>query len=319
MCIAIIKPKGKKISDEVLKNCYERNPDGAGLAFSKNGKLYILKGIFNKDEFVEDVRKYEKEADGAMLIHCRIGTSGKKDKTNCHPHVINNHLVMIHNGIIRVDVPTNSEISDTVIFVRDYLKELPKDFIKNPQIMRLIQMAIGSYNKLAFLNEKGEYAIVNEKEGVWDNGVWYSNTTYKTPKITYTTRWDEDDYIDTYGHRYYGYKNYLKNNQTDDSSMKKYNQLVINNLVKKEDEDLPSKTRIKKIKKYIRNMSDKKMHDIGEFPLYDKINKDIVPYRPAFNTNQYIHLDEYSTEVYEEWMYEYDERFGEVPSMKTAI
>lgn len=253
MCIAIVKPKGKEISDEALKNCFERNQDGAGLAFSKDGKLYILKGIFNKDEFVADVRKYEKEADGAMLIHCRIGTSGLKDKANCHPHVINEHLVMIHNGVIRVNVPTNSEVSDTVIFARDYLSELPKDFIKNSQIMKLIQMAIGSYNKLCFLNEKGEFAIVNEKEGVWDEGVWYSNYTYRTPKITYnTTDWD-DDYIDTFGNRYYGYNNYLKNyyKKPDNSKMEKYNQLVIKGLTTDEH---PSKSKIKKLKKRIRNM-----------------------------------------------------------------
>lgn len=317
MCIAIVKPKGKEITDEALKNCYERNPDGAGIAFSKNGKVYILKGIFNKDEFINAVRKYEQEADGAMLIHCRIGTSGLKDKENCHPHVINSKLVMIHNGIIRIDVPNDSKVSDTIIFARDYLRALPSDFIHNPNLMKLIQMAIGSYNKLCFLNEKGEYAIVNEKEGVWDEGVWYSNTTYKTPKVTYNTyfnsNWDEGDYYtDTFGNKYRSYWN------KDGEKMEKYNQLVIKNLQAK-DNGLPSKTKIKKLKKRIRNMSDKKMYELGQYPLYDKINNDFAEYRPAFNTNQYVNLDEYSTELFEEWMYEYDERFGEVQSMKTAI
>lgn len=58
------------------------------------------------------------------------------------------------------------------------------------------------------------------------------------------------------------------------------------------------------------------MYDIGEFPLYDKVNNDFAEYRPAFNTNQYVNLDEYSTELYEEWMYEYDERFGEINTKK---
>ena len=60
MCIAIIKPKDKHISDEALKNCYERNPDGAGLAFAKNGKLYIMKGIFNSNLRIERfLKNYE--------------------------------------------------------------------------------------------------------------------------------------------------------------------------------------------------------------------------------------------------------------------
>lgn len=316
MCIAIIKPKDKHISDEALKNCYERNPDGAGLAFAKNGKLYIMKGIFNKDEFVKAVQYYEKEQEGAMLIHCRIGTSGLKDKENCHPHVINNKLVMIHNGIIRIDVPANSKVSDTVIFAQEYLRSLPDNFIKNPYIMKLIQMAIGSNNKLAFLNEKGEYAIVNENQGVWDDGVWYSNETYKTPKITYNYGWNSDyeyNYMDIYGNKYTNYLDKLRSNK---KAMENNNDNVVNKLA---DNKELSKNRIKKLKKRIRNLSDKKMLEIGEYPLWDKVNQDFSPYRPSYNTNQYMELDEYCSELYEEWMYEYDERFGQVPSMKTAI
>ena len=121
MCIAIVKPQGKEITDSELENCYTRNPDGAGLAFAKDGKIYILKGIFNKKEFVDSVRKYEKVAEGAMLIHCRIGTSGLKDKENCHPHIISKELVMIHNGILRIKMPNDSKLSDTAIFSREIL------------------------------------------------------------------------------------------------------------------------------------------------------------------------------------------------------
>jgi hypothetical protein len=43
----------------------------------------------------------------------------------------------------------------------------------------LIQQYIGSGSKLAFLNTKGEINIINDKAGVWDDGVWYSNSGYK--------------------------------------------------------------------------------------------------------------------------------------------
>lgn len=97
MCIAIVKPQNKTISDEYLENCFENNSDGAGIAYANNGKLYIVKGIFDKQKFIQVVRKAEKFAEGDMLIHCRIGTSGLKNKNNCHPHIVNNNLVMIHN------------------------------------------------------------------------------------------------------------------------------------------------------------------------------------------------------------------------------
>ena len=178
MCIAIVKPQGTVISDEYLENCFDNNNDGAGIAYAKDGKLYVVKGIFDKKQFIQEVRKAEKIAQGDMLIHCRIGTSGLKDKKNCHPHIVNDSLVMIHNGVLDVKVPKNSKVSDTVIFIEKYLKKLSKDFVKSEPIMHLIEKAIGERNKFAFLNNKGESFICNAKAGIVEKGIWYSNDTY---------------------------------------------------------------------------------------------------------------------------------------------
>lgn len=190
MCIAIVKPQGTEISDEYLENCFDNNGDGAGIAYAKDGKIYIVKGIFDKKQFIQEVRKAEKIAQGSMLIHCRIGTSGLKDKKNCHPHIVNDNLVMIHNGILDIDVPKNSKVSDTVIFIEKYLKKLSKDFVKSEPIMHLIEKAIGDRNKFAFLNNKGEAFICNAKAGTVESGIWYSNDTY-------SYNWDRyDDFFD---------------------------------------------------------------------------------------------------------------------------
>ena len=179
MCIAIVKPQGTTITDKCLETCFINNPDGAGIAYAKDGQLYIVKGIFDVKQFISEIRKAEAIAEGDMLIHCRIGTSGKKDKNNCHPHIVNDSLVMIHNGILDIDVPLNSKVSDTVIFTEEYLKNLPKDFTKNKAIMKLIEFSIGSKNKFAFLNNKGESFICNQKAGVVEGGIWYSNETFR--------------------------------------------------------------------------------------------------------------------------------------------
>lgn len=178
MCIAIVKPQGTKISDDYLENCFDNNNDGAGIAYAKDGRLYIVKGIFNKENFVKAVRKAEKIAQGDILIHCRIGTSGLKDQNNCHPHIVNSSLVMIHNGILDIDVPKKSKVSDTVIFIEKYLKKLKNDFIKDKGIMKLIEFAIRSNNKIAFLNNKGESYICNAEAGIFEDGIWYSNNSY---------------------------------------------------------------------------------------------------------------------------------------------
>ena len=207
MCIAILKTKDGNITDEQLRNCFESNPDGAGISYSKNGKLYIIKGIFNVNEFIKAYHNAVAEADGAMLIHCRISTSGEVDKLNCHPHVVSDECVMIHNGILSITVPKDSKVSDTVLYVEQYLKPLPKDFMLNDGIMSLITDHIGAGNKFVFLNNRGGFSIANEKAGHWKNGVWFSNYSYEAYSFytkgykgkskaysPYTSYWDEDDY-----------------------------------------------------------------------------------------------------------------------------
>ena len=207
MCIAILKTKDGNITDEQLLNCFDNNPDGAGLAYTKDNKIFIVKGIFDAKQFVEEYHKAVAEADGAMLVHCRIGTSGFKDYTNCHPHIVSDECVMIHNGILSIDVPKGSKVSDTVLYVEQYLKPLPKDFMLNDGIMSLITDHIGAGNKFVFLNNHGDFSIANEKAGHWKNGVWFSNYSYEAYSFytkgykgkskaysPYTSYWDEDDY-----------------------------------------------------------------------------------------------------------------------------
>ena len=207
MCIAILKTKDGNITDEQLLNCFDNNPDGAGLAYTKDNKIFIVKGIFDAKQFVEEYHKAVAEADGAMLVHCRIGTSGFKDYTNCHPHIVSDECVMIHNGILSINVPKDSKVSDTVLYVEQYLKPLPKDFMLNDGIMSLITDHIGAGNKFVFLNNRGDYSIANEKAGHWKNGVWFSNYSYEAYSFytkgykgkskaysPYASYWDEDDY-----------------------------------------------------------------------------------------------------------------------------
>jgi len=42
--------------------------------------------------------------------------------------------------------------------------------------------AIGKNNKVVILDYKGDFVIFNEQEGVWENGVWFSNETFKTAR-----------------------------------------------------------------------------------------------------------------------------------------
>lgn len=183
MCIAILKTKKGIITDDELRNSFNSNPDGAGIAYTVGKKLIIKKGIFNVEEFILTVRNAEKECDNNMLIHCRIGTSGKNDEKNTHPFYINNDVCLIHNGILDIEVPTNSEINDTQIFIKKFMKEIKaKDLMHNKSIQNLIAETISSRNKFVLLDNRGYYKIINEKAGHWKNNVWFSNYSYETYK-----------------------------------------------------------------------------------------------------------------------------------------
>lgn len=245
MCIAIVKTKEGTITDLQLKNCFTRNKDGAGFAYPKDGEVVIEKGFFNFDAFLKRYREVEKECDNNMLIHFRISTAGLVDKANCHPHRINNKLVMIHNGVLHIDVPKNSKVSDTVLYCKRYLKQLPKGFTHNDVIMEFMAEHIGDYNKFCFLDSTGYYRIVNEDAGKWVDGVWYSNESYKAP--TYTDLWKGySSYKDRpwYGHWYdydyddydsyqqeeetYGYGNVIKKTESEMLNEAERKEIVLN-------------------------------------------------------------------------------------------
>lgn len=177
MCIAIYKPQDKKISYETLQQCFKSNPDGAGFMYADGKQLQMQKGFFTFEDFWKAYKKHEKKQ---AVIHFRIKTHGSINEENCHPFLINNSIGFVHNGVISGFGIEDK--SDTNHFNEDILKPLVSKWgnlsLFQPAIKSLIESRIG-YSKLIFLDRHGNYDIFNEEKGVWDNDVWYSNTSYK--------------------------------------------------------------------------------------------------------------------------------------------
>ena len=56
MCILVIKPKGKEMpSKKILRNCWENNPDGAGMMYVKDGHVVIDKGYMEFSDFWKEL------------------------------------------------------------------------------------------------------------------------------------------------------------------------------------------------------------------------------------------------------------------------
>lgn len=187
MCIITYIPAGKNLPDKIIKIMFKNNPDGAGIAWRAgiNQPAHYSKGFMTVQSVVNLFNKIPIEWERAL--HFRIATSGKISPTCCHPFpLLTNSLnklrgeadgVVFHNGIIQFCTPREgikSDMSDTMIFVKDYLSKL-KNQLKYKHIQTLIEEATNS--KFLIFN-KCEEAL---RLGQWieDGGIYYSNTSYK--------------------------------------------------------------------------------------------------------------------------------------------
>lgn len=201
MCILITKRQGFKDLPtlEQLKNCFENNEDGAGVAWTLgDGQIHFQKGFMNWKDFEthEKNAPYRKESKRyAVLYHFRMATHGTISKGNCHPFILSSRVkdlkqtggttslpVVGHNGII--DIKEKKEhksldLSDTMIFIKEILSSNEiKDYLDSVSIGKLIEHYIGS-GKVAVLLPNGRILHYNKHRGMVDKNVWYSNDGYK--------------------------------------------------------------------------------------------------------------------------------------------
>ena len=178
MCIIVLN-KREHLAEELLKECWLSNNDGAGLMYSINGELNIFKELKNFKtlyDYYSTLRNEFKKT--AIALHFRIATSGKVDSNNIHPFKINEKLAFMHNGMIDIPLQRKSKVNDTIAFNQKILKQLPHNFLNNVAMRELISRYV-ERSKLLFMNYLGKYWILNEHLGHWDKkGNWFSNYSY---------------------------------------------------------------------------------------------------------------------------------------------
>lgn len=201
MCIIAAIPTGKEVSKETLERCWKNNPQGGGFAYIENQKIQIVKELKSFKRFYQ---KYEEakfsNPESSFIVHFRISTHGKVNEANCHPFYVNDKLAFAHNGIIS-NAPESKNFSDTVMFNESILKALPDGFIHQNHFKELIKAYIGYGSKLAFLDINNNIHLINEKAGVWDDGIWWSNGGYKQSHY-YDYGGQKRDYKPTGGQNY---------------------------------------------------------------------------------------------------------------------
>lgn len=175
MCLAIAARQGVRIPDAHIEAGVRSQRSGSGYAFVRDGKVIIKKGYFTADKLIEDYsRDFKDYPDSAWLMHMRTSTRGKVDTDNCHPFR-GKYGAFVHNG--HVSGLGDREISDT--------RELAQLMFNAPEraLPRIITNVLekeSGWSLFAFLTNSNQLLFANEHQGHWNEGVWYSNSCYKT-------------------------------------------------------------------------------------------------------------------------------------------
>lgn len=178
MCLALYKPKNKRLPKEYAQNAFLANSNGAGFAVRLNGRIEIHKGFMDFKTFWEDFSKYEEDE---AIVHFRLATHGSECPENTHPFTLGEDSALIHNGILNIQTDKTKNITDTETYIRLVIEPMIErggaDILHDPSFKYLIETSIKGSKFVALTPER--VIIYNEKDGHWKDGIWYSNKTYE--------------------------------------------------------------------------------------------------------------------------------------------
>lgn len=170
MCVIAIAPNGENIEWDILQNAVERNPDGWGLtAISPGGAMSVAKGF----GFTSAKKAWKKVSGLPRVFHARIGTSGTKDISNCHPfpsHTAEGQRWFFHNGT--VSIPRFSEKMCDSWHLAQYIRQWAADETLHKA---LTEYAQGQSSRFVLV----EGGVIHRygKQWIQRGGVWYSNSS----------------------------------------------------------------------------------------------------------------------------------------------
>lgn len=189
-------PEGIAPNIDRIRNGTASNRDGHGWAIvvldSEGYGVRIEYGhSMSAEAAIESFRlAREQHPGGPALFHSRITTGGLVDESNCHPFRVcgDSRTLLAHNGILPLDVPTGDKRSDTRLFAEDLGHSLFPGTVGNFNLnskrgRRRLRDWLGRPNKFVILTVDPRFKrcsyIVNEDQGEWADGIWYSNGGYK--------------------------------------------------------------------------------------------------------------------------------------------
>lgn len=195
MCIIVTKEKNAKpIDEKVFENCWDNNPDGAGILFHDGKSATLIKGIMKKEEFLEKVKLANKE-ENSFIIHTRIATHGSVKPENTHPFV-SDTLGFAHNGTMPIE-PLKDRTDSESFFLWTIAE---KDFEWCKENKFLLDLATHGSRCVVFDMRTGDMIHLCEKD--WKDDKDYPGCMFSNASYTYK-KWQQPKY-DYQTNRYYG-------------------------------------------------------------------------------------------------------------------
>ena len=158
------------ILTEGLKHLEYRGYDSAGIAFIDNKIISSYKKIGNVSKLKESLDK--KLISNVGIAHTRWATHGKPSEKNAHPHISENNIAIVHNGIIENHIEIKNKFfkNKTLSSSTDseVLAHLINYFSEKNEILDAVHLAIqevkGSY-AIAVLDKNNPRKIIGARNG----------------------------------------------------------------------------------------------------------------------------------------------------------
>ncbi len=180
MCvIAYVPVNTQRPTTDTLTHCWHANAHGAGFMYPFEGALIVKKGYMTLVDFLAAWDTLPPNV--PVIAHFRIRTHGLTSAALTHPFNVSPTVAIAHNGIFNISLPKDlkEDASDTSYFAHAVLAELAPGWHKNGAYKFLIEQYMGHGNKMVAMDNNGHVEIYCEDKGTWDEGVWFSNNSFR--------------------------------------------------------------------------------------------------------------------------------------------
>lgn len=195
MCLLVVcKPNAIPKREELTEGACS-NPHGYGFAMVIDGKIFRYRTMSARKAVNKFLHMRQQYPESYAIWHARYATHGVKNQDNCHPFQVGDdaNTVLAHNGVLDTFIGKDDKRSDTRIFAEDTLPKLGGvRALEDENLYRMVEgWASGSKIAVLTTNPDAQFQLylINERLGTWDdNGVWWSNSSYKRSTYTYTLK-----------------------------------------------------------------------------------------------------------------------------------